>query len=183
MYDDIGETRRVDQAEYWIWFGGTLVLTMTFFGVGAYRVWWGDALTGVLLLLLTLPLTIYFRVIMMRRCRDINWPASLPWLLLGAGFLAGLIPGMEVRTATQASAAVLALPTILCLTDFIFMIAIGCISSASSFDYETEYNKYARDHGLNVNKQMDAKVGAAAQPAVHGINPEPPRPSFGRKSR
>jgi len=183
MYDDIQQTGRVGQIAYWVWFGASIVVTLALCGAGVYELASGAVMMGFVLLILILPLSIYFRVIMMRRCRDINWPAFLPWVSLGICVLAGTMSGWQAGATRQMPLSPPILPMILSLLDFAFVIVLGCIPTATStFDYETEYEKYARDYGLKVTKTSTPADQTTAQLGARVIEPERPRVSFGRKN-
>jgi len=184
MYDDLQHTGRVGQTDYWIWFVLNMVLTLACVGFGIYAVLTGNILVGIMLLLFVFPLGIYFRVVMMRRCRDINWPAFLPWALLGLGFVVNLLFAPRPSMTQQVSIAPLIVPMIVSLLDFLFTIVIGCIPTATStFNYETEYEKYAREYGVKENGVAQPAARAVAEPAApRAIELVRPVGGFGRKN-
>lgn len=192
MYDDIQHTGRVGQTDYWIWFALNIVLTLACVGFASYAVLTGNIFVGVMLFLFIFPIGIFFRVIMMRRCRDINWPAFLPWAMLGLGFVVNLLFGPRPTIGYHMSAAALIIPMIVSLLDFLFVIVIGCIPTAtSSFNYETEYEKYAREYGVKENGVAQPAARAVAQPESRAVaQPGAPRSAelarpvggFGRKN-
>jgi uncharacterized membrane protein YhaH (DUF805 family) len=188
MYNDVQQTGRVGRTDYWIWFGLTIVTNLALLGFGIYEIVSGGILFGIMLLLLVFPLGIYFRVIMMRRCRDINWPAFLPWVLFGLGMVVNLFFAPRPSVTHQVSITPFLLPLFISLLDFLFTIVIGCIPTAvSTFNYETEYEKYAREYGVKtgVTSASDNRASAksvSTTPAVNTLAASPQRPSFGRKS-
>jgi uncharacterized membrane protein YhaH (DUF805 family) len=124
--------RRIGQSAYWSYFGMNLIIATGLFVGGIYAALSGALFTSLLCLLLTLPLSVYFRVIMMRRCRDIGWPSFLPWLLFGMAVLYGLKGSWSLDLAHMFGPRLA-----LAMIDFVFQIVIGCIGSAavSSGDY------------------------------------------------
>jgi uncharacterized membrane protein YhaH (DUF805 family) len=128
--DDPG---RIGQSKYWMYFGGNLVLAPALLIGGLYAMFSGSFGLGILSILLVLPLAIYFRVIMMRRCRDIGWPTFLPWLAIGFAVLMGFMSGSRMTANPAHLYSSLGLPMFVNALDFIFMITIGCISSKASY--------------------------------------------------
>lgn len=134
MSFSVQDPGRVGQSTYWMYFGGNIVLGALLLIGGLYSIFTGSFVTGIVMMLLLLPMGIYFRVIMMRRCRDIGWPAFLPWLpfiaMIAIGGSMGL-GGVPSALAASPSLALrsLGLVNFISLADFIFMIVIGCIGS------------------------------------------------------
>lgn len=86
---------------------------------------------ALLALLPIVPLGIYFRVVMMRRCRDIGWPAWLPWVLFvvpaGLNFMGGLGSLGSSGADLSSPLAMMIVPLLASLLDLGFAIVIGCI--------------------------------------------------------
>jgi uncharacterized membrane protein YhaH (DUF805 family) len=126
---------RVGQSAYWINFGVNIALGVSFLGGGILALISGAYIFGILCMMMLLPVGIYFRVIMMRRCRDIGWPTFLPWLPFAFAMLFGFVNGLaasgDPRTLITGATATFGLSMIINLLDFAFMITIGCISSKS----------------------------------------------------
>ncbi len=80
-----------------------------------------------------LLITVYMRVMMMRRCKDIDWHPALPWISYGLCILAAIYAGFMANDATfdRLSAGNLPLLAIL-LADFVFSILIGCFSNEAT---------------------------------------------------
>lgn len=78
---------RIGRAGYWKYFFtiGFGMLFLMFAGITTLLS--GSVGGAAIAFLLLVPLGIYYRVIMMRRCRDIGWPAWLPWAFLAVNFL------------------------------------------------------------------------------------------------
>jgi uncharacterized membrane protein YhaH (DUF805 family) len=98
----------------------------------------GSFVVGIALVLAVIPVGIYFRVVMMRRCRDIGWTPALPWILFGVGIVANLITLLGGSSPAEAF-TMMTLPVLVGLADFTVMIVIGCIGSkdgAGSIDYQ-----------------------------------------------
>ena len=130
----VDNSGRVDQSTYWMYFGANMILAPVLLFGGLYLVITGEIALGIVSILLLLPMGIYFRVIMMRRCRDIGWPAFLPWVLLGGGVVINMFGGGHRIGASAAEAiSSLATPLIFYLIDFAFMIVIGCIAGRTNY--------------------------------------------------
>jgi uncharacterized membrane protein YhaH (DUF805 family) len=128
----VQDPRRIGQSAYWSYFGMNLIVATGLIVGGIYAALSGALFTALICLLLTLPLSLYFRVIMMRRCRDIGWPSFLPWLLLGLAVLYGFKGGWSLNLAHMFG------PRLgLAMIDFVFQIVIGCVGSTAvtSGDY------------------------------------------------
>lgn len=185
---------RVDRTQYWIWFGVYVVAVLGLIGFSLYSALTGDLVRAVTAILPLAPLGIYFRVIEMRRCRDIGWPAILPWLFfvipIGVTFTiraSGI--GSDITTAIAA----LAVPVLISLIDFIFSIVIGCIATKpEGEDYAKIFGdgpQIARPQaheqprslgGPNhdrfdeaIARALEARRTAATEPAP-ALAPEPP---------
>lgn len=123
---------RVGQSQYWTYFVVNLALVpMLLFG-GLYFFVTGKFGAAFLAFLIIIPVGLYFRVIMMRRCRDIGWPAALPWIIFG---FQGMMVFVVMASGTgghapslRPSPSALALPLVGSV-DFILSIVIGCIAS------------------------------------------------------
>jgi uncharacterized membrane protein YhaH (DUF805 family) len=202
---------RIGRNKYWIMFLVNIVTVFVLI-LGAF----GALAAGmfplaIVLFLAIAPVGIYFRVVMMRRCRDIGWPAILPWLFFGAGMLASFGSFGEIGSTT-ATLSALGFQMLVGMADFVFMIVIGCIAGQSEgrADYETIFGPDERDRPVSAPTRMtkpayrgevvderdedrDARWDAAIQNALaaHKGTPapaSPPRPpialqpgGFGRK--
>src|SRR5690606_1566448 len=122
---------------------------------GIWAVLSGEFLLGILMVLAVIPVGIYFRVIQMRRCRDIGWPAFLPWVFFGVQCLNGL------RFDLQDPASMgLGLTMVLGIADFIFSIAIGALPSRRGFDPErglADYAPTSRAPGVTIRSSASEK--------------------------
>src|SRR5580765_5104386 len=123
----VSERGRVGQSTYWMYFGGFIVAAVILTVIAVVEVMKFNFVPAVICLLLLAPLGIYFRVIMMRRCRDIGWPAFLPWMFVGLSFMVGFMSGFSGAAGGAPSTALLTLPMFIGLADFVFSIVIGCI--------------------------------------------------------
>ncbi|MBU6268645.1 MAG: DUF805 domain-containing protein [Sphingomonadales bacterium] len=131
MSFEADQSGRIGQPGYWMWFGVTMIGTVLLLVGGVMQLFRGSWGSGILCILAVLPLSIWFRVIEMRRCRDIGWPAALPWIMLGMQFLSGFMmrPSQMVTGAgAMPGAGMLAAPALLGLADFVLMIVLGCIA-------------------------------------------------------
>lgn len=140
MSYSVADKSRIGRSGYWTAFVINIVAVVGLLGGCVVAAISGHIAVAVLCFLLVVPVGIYFRVVMMRRCRDINWPAFLPWVLLGAGILANLARASQgVEGLRNPSAGI---PTLLVgLIDFGFMITIGCIDSKDrAGDYVRQFH-------------------------------------------
>lgn len=120
---------RVNQLTYWLYFGGNTALTGVLLLGGIFAILTGSFGTGVVMLMLLLPVAIYFRVIMMRRCRDIGWPAFLPWAAFVALAGLGAVSGFPQKLLAGAGTEGAVMIGLVSLADFLLTIIIGCIGS------------------------------------------------------
>ena len=182
---------RIGRSRYWLLFllySVACVILMV--GAGAALLS-GDWVKGGIAVLLILPLGVWFRVVMMRRCRDIGWAPSLPWLLMGASVVAGVA---SVATAGAAQAVTLGasgLATLVYLGDFVFTLVIGAIRSrgGAGEDYAAVFSD---DDDVDFDPHgagADAAIARALEDFRRTATPARPRPAsalpraggFGRK--
>ena len=116
------------QSSYWTQFVINFVAVLGLLSLSIYSLFTGHWGVAIIAFLLMVPVGIYFRVVMMRRCRDIGWPPFLPWLFFGGGIL-GNMGRITAGSAAALKTGMLGLPLLIGLADFVFMIVIGCIAS------------------------------------------------------
>lgn len=156
---------RIGQSAYWMYFGAQIVVSLALFGGMIAAVASARYSYIVLCFALLGIMGIYFRVIMMRRCRDIGWPAAVPWISFGVIVLAQAATISSILSGSRAP-SISALPLIASLADFGIIIAIGCFGSKhSSVAYVFEDQPHT--------------VAASRQPAQPEIMREPPRQHSG----
>lgn len=165
----VNDRRRIGQSGYWAMLGVNILAIVALLVGGLVLLFSGAYVVGILVLLAIAPVGIYFRVIMMRRCRDIGWPAFLPWAFFGAAFLFnfGLFGG-----GAGSSPGALALPLLIGLADFVFMIVIGCIGSkeAGGAYYEEVFGS---GHAAPVRTgPASAGPAASAVPSYRDADPD-----------
>ena len=139
---EVDTSGRVSQGKYWAFFGGNMILIPILLVGGVIELVRGSWGTGLLMIAAIVPLSLYWRVIMMRRCRDIGWPAFLPWLSFGLQFLSSFSASSSLHSLRDGGApsmSLLLLPLFASFADFAFSIVIGCIRSEASFDYATDF--------------------------------------------
>jgi uncharacterized membrane protein YhaH (DUF805 family) len=133
---------RVNQSKYWALFGVNMVAMALLLTGGVVAILGGSYPLGLLMIAAIFPVGIYWRVVMMRRCRDIGWPASLPWIsfvlqmmasfnLQATAFTSRLTHG----AAGAATGSPFFLVSALALGDFVFLIVIGCVGTKQGVDY------------------------------------------------
>ena len=176
---------RVGQSTYWMFFGGYVVGSLLLLIGGIAELFSGAWLIGMLCILVLLPVGLYFRVIVMRRCRDIGWPASLPWILFGLQMVAALFFRPSHVSGQSAALMLLGPPALLGLVDFVFTIAVGCIPTKSR-SWEAFHDGFdPRDLPQAPRGYLDSVVQARpkASRVPRGIDePAPgPAPQFGAR--
>lgn len=158
MSFSVTDKSRIGRSAYWTAFIINIVAIIGLMIGMVTAALGGHFAMAILLFLLIAPVGIYFRVVMMRRCRDIGWPAFLPWALFGAGIVANLSRiGQGVEGLRDPGAATL--PLLVSLIDFAFMIVIGCI------DGKDRGGDYAR-HFLDDEDDVPLARPAAPQAAM-----------------
>lgn len=144
----------VSQSSYWMYFLGCMVGAVAVLVGGVSLVLKGSYVMGVVCVLLVLPLSLYFRVIMMRRCRAIGWPVFLPWLTLfltyGFGLVSGMFTARHPYAIGQSLSGAAGFGALIGLVDFVFQIVIGCIGSKddSAAPFRDDDVPYARPQPL-----------------------------------
>jgi uncharacterized membrane protein YhaH (DUF805 family) len=126
---------RIGRSQYWIALAVYLAAVVILVGASFYFLLTLNLAIAIAAFLIVAPLGIYFRVLMMRRCRDIGWPASLPWLIFAASVGASMFGGLGSLGASVGSPTGikglliggLGLPLLISLIDLGFTILIGCI--------------------------------------------------------
>ncbi|MEL1249186.1 DUF805 domain-containing protein [Aurantiacibacter gilvus] len=136
---------RVSRSRYWLMFFVILVASIVLIGlsIGAFAN--GEIAVGIIAFLLIAPLNVYFRVIMMRRCRDIGWAPALPWITFGLGIVASILSLGSI--ATLDPAVVLGgsgFSMLVSLADLVLMVALGSVRSKPQVDYRDVFDGY--DH-------------------------------------
>jgi uncharacterized membrane protein YhaH (DUF805 family) len=124
-------SRRIGQSAYWGRFAVFMIGVPLLLGFGIYSLFSRDYGLGIVAILAIFPLSIWFRFVMMRRCRDIGWPIFLPWSAQALQFLmvfllftsGGLSGGMgAARTVSSGS-------LLIGFADFVLVIVLGCVRS------------------------------------------------------
>jgi hypothetical protein len=118
---------------------------------GLIAIFQGSIAGGFLMIAAVVPLGIYFRVIMMRRCRDIGWPPSLPWVLFVAQMVLPFAIAPDFSQPPELTDPMaLSVPLLLGFVDFVFSIVIGCIASKALPDVDTGYDAPMRQQARAV---------------------------------
>lgn len=170
----VNDKSRVGRSGYWTAFIINIVAVIGLVGGCVVAAVNGRFGLAILLFLLVAPVGIYFRVVMMRRCRDIGWPAALPWILFGAGIVANMsrfAGGLESLRDPGSSA----LPMLVGLADFAFMIVIGCIAGRDrAADYARHFDTDDSDYSAARTGARPASSGPARMPQAFGEAPQAP---------
>lgn len=162
---------RVGQSQYWTMFG---IYFAAVIGLGGFAIYslvslnFGLAIGSLLLIA---PLGIYFRVVMMRRCRDIGWPAFLPWAFFVIPIVLNFVGLGSLGSAGGVDAfaiSALMVPVVLSLLDLGFAIVIGCIRSKDEGGED-----YARIFGDEGQPARPAWSRGSSEPALPDTYHEP----------
>jgi|GEM_PF-2895888 len=127
---------RVGQSRYWALFGVTIVAMAVLLVGAGYAVLQRSYGLGLLMFSAIAPVGIYWRVIMMRRCRDIGWPAAAPWIISGLQIALTLSLRSSQGAVGAAAGSAFLLVSLVGLADFVFTIVIGCIATKQPVDYD-----------------------------------------------
>ena len=134
MSFDVEDRSRIGRSTYWLYYVGTTVAFWAMTAWAVYQLLKLDTIPIVFGLIAPTALYFYFRVIAMRRCRDIGWPAFLPWLIVGLIFVCSFVAALKDGVRPEPSLETLDAPTVITallgVTDFVFLIVIGCLGSA-----------------------------------------------------
>jgi uncharacterized membrane protein YhaH (DUF805 family) len=151
-------TGRASQSQYWRVFATNMIMVPILLFGGIYAIFSGNFALGILAIVAVLPIGIYFRITMMRRCRDIGWPPFIPWLVFGIQMLIGFTGGIRPTMGQVPSLPLLAVPVAVGLIDFVFSIVIGCIASKDD-DYAGVFEPDERDyHRMNPGELSHASI-------------------------
>lgn len=150
----MGHGKHIGRSAYWLRIVGLFVAMMALlaFAFGAFVT--GNFGTALLCVALFLPAGIYFRIVQMRRCRDIGWPAFLPWVIFGVLMLNTASTFSNVTSAAQLMTGS-AMSMVLSLADFVFMVVIGCIAGRSDAGRDPATDSYGSvtlRHGDDVSE-------------------------------
>ena len=186
----VNDPSRVGRLTYWMYYVGFMVLTWGMYGWAIYEYVKFNLIPIVFGFVAPFILSLYFRVIASRRCRDIGWPAFLPWVTwmlpvalgvlggLQAGMQAGLHPGVPPAAAIASMGAAMVLSMLMGLLDFVFLIVIGCLDSQEAgYDPDFGHRYDPRDMPQAPRRGLDgAPVHQRAQriPQSHDEPPAAP---------
>lgn len=159
------EGRYIGQSQYWARFAVFMIGVPVLLGFGIYSLVVHDYGLGVLAILAVFPLSIWFRFVMMRRCRDIGWPVFLPWTAQGLQFLMFFVlfsGGGSSGGGLGAVRAVSSGSLLIGFADFVLVIALGCIGSKNA-----DHN-YSDIFG---GEPLDRSTAAVRRPTGHAVPP------------
>ena len=133
----VEDKSRVGRSTYWMYYVGITVVTWAMYAWAIYEVLKLETVPFAFGLIIPTILSIYFRIIAMRRCRDIGWPAFLPWLTIGLIVVCSVFSGMQAGFHPEAALGTIGvsmvISVLLGLADFVFLIVIGCLDSAGGY--------------------------------------------------
>lgn len=157
------EGARVNRSRYWLMFFVTMVASIVLIGVSIGAFANGSFGLGIIAFLLIAPLNIYFRVIMMRRCRDIGWPAALPWITFGLGIVASIFSFGSLATFDPSLImGGSGFSMLVSLADLVLMIALGSVRGRPQVDYREVFDGYGDQY------RQPAQQRTGPRPAAGG---------------
>lgn len=133
----VNDGTRVSRGRYWTLFFVNMVAIIVLIGISLGSVASEAWALAIIAFLLIVPVGLYFRVVMMRRCRDIGWPPALPWITFGLGIFASFINFGSVASMDPAVLmGSMGLSSLVSLVDFGLMITLGVVKRRSEMDYQ-----------------------------------------------
>jgi len=178
----VNDPSRVGRQTYWMYYVAIMVATWAMYGWAIYEYIKFQVVPIVFGVVAPLILSVYFRVIASRRCRDIGWPAILPWVTWLLPVVCGVISGMNAAShslsavgAQQAAAlsglgGAMIFGMFLGLMDFVFQIVIGCIAGRDDGGDASLDNPYGMPtHRSNFDSSEPRR--AARMPQAMGAAP------------
>jgi len=134
MADGEKDQSRVGRLTYWMYYLALTVSALFMYAFGAYEFLKLHLFPIVFGFLAPTIMWIYLRVIASRRCRDIGWPAILPWLGIALMAVCVFFSGMAAGSNPAAALVTMGASTVVIMlvgaADFVFLIVIGCIAGA-----------------------------------------------------
>lgn len=168
----VEDSSRVGRSTYWMYYIGIAVGSVALYAWAIYELISMNFVPAVFGFIIPSGLSLYFRVIAMRRCRDIGWPAFLPWVSLGLTMLCGAINGAQSVLHPAGSLATISITMIVAvlvgLADFVFLIVIGCLESAGGYPDVFGDGPYGDDdlpHTPQTYVDVMGRTAAPARPA------------------
>ena len=166
---------RVGIGQYWIMFAGSLIVSVIAIAVAIFSFFSANFFMVVIAALAMFASGIYLRVAEMRRCRDIGWPAQLPWVFFGILVLLALVSfqGGMVSLASSGMSIMVS------VADLGFAILVGCIPSKewqapSAAEYRNHYSETAYAPEAAEDDDRDARYDDAVARAVAAYKKEGP---------
>lgn len=165
----VNDGTRIGRSRYWTLFFVNMVAVIVLIGVSlgalASGAWW----LAIIVFLLIAPVGIYFRVVMMRRCRDIGWSPALPWIAAGAGIVASFMNIGSVTTMDPAAAlGSIGFSSLVSLADFGLMMTLGVVKGRSEMNYSEVFGDGPGETRQRTAPRADSAMGAARPGAASG---------------
>ncbi|MEJ2409772.1 MAG: hypothetical protein P8Y58_17915 [Novosphingobium sp.] len=116
---------------------------------------------GIALILAILPLSIWFRFVMMGRCRDIGWPVWLPWTAQGLQILMFFMI-LSSGALTRGPAALHTISSgslLIGFLDFVLTIALGCVGGKENVDYGEIFGGDSLQRAAQARSAMNYRTG------------------------
>lgn len=116
---------------------------------------------GVLCIFGIVPVSFWFRFVMMRRCRDIGWPIWLPWLAMILQFLVFFMAGAGSLMSGDFGAlrSISSGSMLISFADLAFVIVLGCVASRPDFDYDKVFGGEPLPRAQAAGAPMDYRPG------------------------
>jgi uncharacterized membrane protein YhaH (DUF805 family) len=164
---------RVGIGQYWMMFAGSLIVSVVAIAVAIFSFFSANYFLVLIAVLAMFASGIYLRVAEMRRCRDIGWPAQLPWAFFGILILLALVSfqGGMVSLASSGMSIMVS------LADLGFAILVGCIPSKewqapNAADYRNHHSETAYAPESGDDDDRDARYDDAVARAVAAYKKE-----------
>ncbi|MCJ2187567.1 hypothetical protein [Novosphingobium beihaiensis] len=152
---------KIGQGGYWRRFAVYMIGVPVLLVLGLVGIATREYAMGIALMLAILPLSIWFRFVMMGRCRDIGWPVWLPWTAQGLQILM-LIMVLSSGALTKGPAALHTLSSgslLIGLLDFALTIALGCVGSKEAFDYDEIFGGDSLQRAAKARSAINYRTG------------------------
>ncbi|MWV27047.1 DUF805 domain-containing protein [Aurantiacibacter rhizosphaerae] len=163
------DSSRISRSGYWKHFFINVVAVLLLIGVAFGSLASGAWVFAIIAVLLIVPVGIYFRVVMMRRCRDIGWPPALPWITFGLGVVGGMFnfegyARMDMDVLLGGSA----LSSLVSLLDFALMITLGSVRGRDGANYAQVFGEGPAQANMRTGPRAASDFGAPAPSVATG---------------
>ena len=127
---------RVGRSRYWLLFLIYMVATIVLLVGAVGMLMEGSWIAAIGLVLIVIPIGIWFRIVMMRRCRDIGWPPALPWISMGISMFAGFTSFGSINAGDPTTMfAATGFSWLAQIADFVLVMVLGAVKGRARVDY------------------------------------------------